>query len=485
MHTPNLIAYTALLIWPFISLVLFLTRPASQALIWTILGGYLLLPVGTSIKFEGIPPFDKNSIPSLSALMGCLLLAKKPSAKGWSIALVLLLTMLMVSPFITSELNGDPRVVDGVYGPWVIPGVGTYDALSATVGQFIVLLPMLLGRRFLQHSLDSEGLLRSLTVAGLIYSIPMLIEVRLSPQLHTWIYGYFPREFGQQIRDGGFRPVVFLGHGLLVAFFAATTVLASSALYKTQTRVKRLPPLGVAVWLSSVLVLCKSAGSLVYAAALAPLIVLTRPRIQGLVAAILVSVALAYPLLRTSHLFPTETILDVAGEISADREGSMQVRFDQETMLLQHAASRIWFGWGRFGRGRVYDEWGKDITITDGYWIILITSFGLFGFFAEFGLLALAVYRGARALYYVGSSSDRIHLAALALIVAVNTVDLLPNSSISPWTWLLAGALLGRADLVLSRAREPRRGTVSGQVAVRPGTDRQSSGTRWMIDRQH
>ena len=78
-------------------------------------------------------------------------------------------------------------------------------------------------------------MLRGLVVAGLIYSLPMLFEVRMSPQLHTWIYGYFPHSFGQQMRDGGFRPVVFIGHGLGVAFFVMTTVVAAAAFWRTGT----------------------------------------------------------------------------------------------------------------------------------------------------------------------------------------------------------------------------------------------------------
>ena len=48
----------------------------------------------------------------------------------------------------------------------------------------------------------------------------MLVEVRLSPQINTWIYGFFQHDFIQMMRYGGFRPIVFLPHGLWVAFFA-------------------------------------------------------------------------------------------------------------------------------------------------------------------------------------------------------------------------------------------------------------------------
>ena len=75
-----------------------------------------------------------------------------------------------------------------------------------------------------------------LIVAGLCYSVPMLFEVRMSPQLHTWIYGYFPHSFVQQMREGGFRPVVFLGHGLLTAFFIMSAAVAAAAFWQTRTR---------------------------------------------------------------------------------------------------------------------------------------------------------------------------------------------------------------------------------------------------------
>ena len=69
--TPNLFATAALLAWPVVVIVLYHQRPIGQATLWSILGAYLLLPVGAYIKFEGIPPFDKESIPSLAALLCC------------------------------------------------------------------------------------------------------------------------------------------------------------------------------------------------------------------------------------------------------------------------------------------------------------------------------------------------------------------------------------------------------------------------------
>ena len=67
--TPNWIAYIALGLWPLVALYLYSTRPIGQATVWTILGGFLLLPVGADIKIEQVPPFDKMSIPNLAALI--------------------------------------------------------------------------------------------------------------------------------------------------------------------------------------------------------------------------------------------------------------------------------------------------------------------------------------------------------------------------------------------------------------------------------
>jgi len=453
--TPNYFAYAALLLWPLIAIYLFATRPISQALLWTILGGYLLLPVAIEIKLPGVPGFDKNSIPALISLLGCWIFARNSrSPKGIGLVEVLL-AGLLIGPFITSEFNSDSLQVGGVYGSVVLPGVGHYDALSASVAQLIVLLPFMLGRRYLSSHRDSLTILRVLALAGLLYTLPMLLEVRLSPQLHAWVYGYFPNSFEQQIRDGGYRPVVFLGHGLRVAFFAMTAVLASAALWKCGEKLLSVPASVVTGWLAATLLLCKSLGSFVYAMALAPIILLTRPRFQVGLGIALVSLSLAYPTLRAADLFPSDLLLETAGLVSAERQASLKVRFDQEKMLLAHASERPWFGWGRYGRGRIYDETGKDVSITDGHWIITMTTFGFFGFLTEFGLISLAVFRSLRAVRIV-PPQEQVSLAALSLIVAVGLVDLLPNSTINPFSWLLVGALLGRIEAIGNvRARIP------------------------------
>jgi hypothetical protein len=460
--SPNSFAFLALLSWPLVTLWLYRTRPINQAIQWTILGAWLLLPVGAEIKIPGVPQFDKISIPNIGALIGCMLAARHP-IRFWNrlgLAEVLLL-MTLIGPFITSELNKDPVLI----GVSILPALSDYDALSAVVAEFIVLIPFFLGRQLLRGSTDNVEILRAMTIAGLLYTIPVLFEIRMSPQLHNWFYGYFPHSFAQQYRDGGFRAVVFLGHGLWVAFFVMMTTIAASALWRTRTRVLRLPPAGITAYLAAILVLQKSMGALVYCGAAVPLVRFTQPRFQLRIATVLVSIVLLYPMLRLTDIFPTSAFLDASTLVSEDRAESLQYRFDNEERLLQHASQRLIFGWGGWGRNRVYNEYGNDTTVTDGQWIIMIGVFGLFGFVGQFGLLSLPVFRALSALKFARSIPDKVNLAALALILSINIVDLLPNATLSPWSWLLAGALLGRAEALYAFAHQHRPDLVFSRVS--------------------
>ena len=52
------------------------------------------------------------------------------------------------------------------------------------------------------------------------------------------------------------------------------------------------------------------------------------------------------------------------------------------------------------------------------------------------------------------SMRDRTDLAAVALIIAISVFDLLPNAGFTSWSWLLAGALLGRAEALCVVAKK-------------------------------
>ena len=440
---PNWISYAALLIWPVIVICLYKTRPPTQATIATILGALLLLPSGTAIKIQMIPALDKNSIPNLCAFAGCLLLVRRKKTLRHFGTVEILAGLYVVGPFLTSLLNNDPII----RGNAILPGVGGYDGFSATLARSLFFLPFFLGRRFLCTADDSEEIIRALVFSGLLYSLPALFEIRMSPQLSTWIYGYLPSSFLIEQRYGGFRAVVFMANGLTLAFFFMTSFLAALTLWRMPSPSGYLPSGSIMFYLGLVVVLCKTAGALVYSTIIGPLLLWTQPKSQLRVAVVLVSVSLLYPTLRLANLFPDQALVNVAASFDQQRADSLKFRFDQEQLLLTKALERFWFGWGRYGRNRVYDdESGRDLSVTDGAWILALGQFGFLGFLAEFGLLALPVFRSISAFRLLKSKGEKAYFATLAVILALTVVEQIPNASISPWTWLLAGTLLGRTE---------------------------------------
>lgn len=379
----------------------------------------------------------------------------------------ILIAMYLAGPVITSLLNGDAIYV----GDKVLPGVGIYDGLSAALGQFLALVPFFISRQFFRGGNDLESIFSTLVIAGVGYSVLLLFEIRMSPQLHLWVYGYYPSDFIQEIRaDGGFRPMAFMGHGLAAAFFAMTAFVASGILWRERLRIFSSVSSGLITgYLGIVLVLCKSGAAIVYGAVLLPLVRWANVRLQLKFAAVFVAIALTYPIARIVEIFPTDKIVHFAGSINEQRAGSLQFRFDQEERLLERASQRFVFGWGRYGRNRVYvEDWrgvGGDASVTDGRWIITLGQFGLFGFLAEFGLLAMTVLTAAKAVRFAKLSREAACLAGLGLMVSINLIELLPNSTLTPWTWLLAGALLGRSEAIIAAARKHKKRVEMG-VAV-------------------
>jgi len=465
--TANWFATVAIFAWPIVAIILYRTRSFSEATLWTILGALLLLPSNVSIKLDMIPAFDKNTIPNVCVVVAYFAFAQRRRPAKPSPGIVEIFAVAwIVGPVFTSVLNGDTLV----YGPTILPGVGYYDGISALLGQLLLCLPFFIGRLALQRSADTEAIMRVLLIAGLLYSVLMLFEIRMSPVLSSWVYGYFPSGFVSEMRYGGFRPVVFMKNGLTAAFFMMTAFLAGVAFWRLKTSiVKSLPPSGVSAYLGVVIMLCKSAGALIYAGCIGFLVRWAKPKTQVRVAVVIVTIGISYPVLRMTNNFPTNALLEMAMTFSQERAESLKVRFDQEQQLLAHASQRFLFGWGRYGRNRIFEEnFGKDISITDGAWIQVLGQFGIVGFLAQFGLLALPVFRAMSALRFTESARDRVFLAVLALIVALNLIEQIPNSSMSSWNWLLAGALLGRAEYLRAVANNPRKRFGAESLGVRP-----------------
>ncbi len=469
---PNIIAYIALFSWPLVVFILFRTRPSAVALIWSLLAGLLLLPSSFEVSFPVIRDLDKTSVPNLSVAAVCFALGlwgrsigsrvpgtpsfakagrnwEIPETRSNSLVLRILIFLLFASPILTVLLNRDAIFVGGRY----IPGLRPYDALSMSVGLFVEFLPFFLARRFLASPESHVLLLRCLCVAGLVYSVPMLFEARMSPQLHTWIYGYFPHQFSQHIRGDGFRPVVFFRHGLLLGVFVAMTILAVIALWRSEHRVASNAWLAALAWMIFMLLVARSLGPLVLVMMLGPIIFFMHIRTQLLFAAIVGMLVLSYPALRSAGLIPVTSVYDFAYSIDPKRAQSFKFRTDNEDLLLARANERPVAGWGSWGRPEIHDpETGETTSTWDGAWIITFSNFGWLGYIAQFGLLTYPIF----ALFW---RRKQIHVtvatSGLAIILTLNLIDLIPNASLTPMLYLISGALVGRCFYVEKTSFEP------------------------------
>jgi len=424
----------------------FAMMPARVACICSILAADMFLPAKFNIDLPLIPPVDKDIIASLSALVACLifrpklLTQKAPGSRyNWLFAL------LIAGSLLTVLTNGDPLQ----YGPTWLVGETLHDFLSDAI---LLLLtwwtPFFLGRKLFNRIEDVRILLSALVIGGLIYSFFIFIEIRLSPQLNMWVYGYHQSDFIQTIRFGSYRPKVFMRHGLNVALFILVAVLAAGALKRAKLRLGMgMGFLGVAWaggYLTMVLILCRSSGALVYGLILLPMLLWARSRLQSNVI-MTVSIALfAYPLLRSYGLVPVEKIAEFFSSLlGADRAQSLSFRFENETLLLNRAVERMWFGWGGYARSFPHDgATGQRIAVVDGTWIGVLGASGLVGFISTFGLLLLPILLTAwRLRAFVGK--QRFVAVGVLVLGLVYVIDLIPNSGVGPYLNLIIGCLAG------------------------------------------
>jgi hypothetical protein len=209
-----------------------------------------------------------------------------------------------------------------------------------------------------------------------------------------------------------------------------------------------------------VTVLCRSTGALLLLAAGLGAMWAVQSFRTRLVLYALLLVAPIYVGIRTSGAWSGRQVIDFAGMIDEDRAQSIQFRIDNENILVAKALEKPWFGWGGWARSRVYDEWGKDLSVTDGHWVILLGTQGLLGMTTGFIILLLPTALLVRS-FSVRELGSREMAAVLALgtITVLYAIDCLPNAMPNPVYMLAAGsvasvAVVGRknADWLLQGA---------------------------------
>lgn len=457
----NLFAQLALLLTVPVALVLFSRLSVLRAVLAMFLGGMLLLPEKSAYDFPMVPPMDKQNLPMVCIAVGLYVLARpqlRSARLGTGIDLMVLAAVAASAGTILT--NQDPLY----YGPKRIQGQTTYDLVSDVINTTLrVVLPFLIARVLVRKGVDARELLRAVVLAGALYAILVLVEIKMSPMLHNWVYGFAQHSWLQVRRAGGWRPMVFMSHGLAVGLFISAACMGAFVLAKEKIRVfQRVSPLALGAYLFVVLVLLNSMGALVYSVALVPLVWYAKPRTLMHVALGMAVIVATYPLLRAFHWFPTDGVVDFFARFSEERAGSLEFRFDEEERLLEKALQRPWFGWSGYGRGHIFNQRGENISVIDGAWIAIFGSTGICGFSTYFGLLVIPIFMAWRSFHLIPQSQQRI-VAGITLISAVYTVDLLPNGLFNQLPLFLAGAVMG---LTQGRAADTDRSAVLARLLL-------------------
>ncbi|HEX8523009.1 MAG TPA: hypothetical protein VF669_12195, partial [Tepidisphaeraceae bacterium] len=340
-----------------------------------------------------------------------------------------------------------------------INGSGWYDGMSVALTQVVTWgLPYLIGRAYFDDIDGLKELAIGIFIGGIIYMPLCWFEMRMSPQLHNLFYGFHQHDFRQTIRFGGYRPMVFMQHGLMVGMWMAMTTLIGLWLWRSGTIERMFDlPLGVLVALLAVTaVACRST----YASFLLLLGCFTLFSARWLRTKWLIVGLLAIPPLfmfvRGTGMVDGMGAVELSKQIFGDeRGGSLETRVVAENALSEKARERPWFGWGGWERSRVSDENGVPY-ITDSLWIITFGTAGIVNLAALTIMLLMPMILIMKDYRVEFWSHPMIAPAVvLATICMLYMFDHLMNGMVNPIFMLAVGGVCSAHFKLPSRLPAP------------------------------
>jgi hypothetical protein len=429
----KLFAVAVFFAWvPAILCMFALMRPR-RAVIAAFVAGYLLLPE-IVYRFHAVPDVNKGTLTAFGVLLGSLIFDGARLFRVRPRLIDLPWFILMLVP-IGASLSNDLTFMDG---------------LSASLNLFFRWgLAYWIGRAYIT---DWEGI-RELSlgiIIGALAYVPLCWwEIRMSPQLHGWIYGPLFTSFRTDtylfgVQLFGFRPNVFLADGLTVTMYMGiSAVLAYWAwMSGSPKRLLGMPMGAIALTLIITAFFSKAVGGIVLMGLGMTVLTLTRWPKTRLPALILMLAAPAYVTLRSAGDWSGEVLVNAANAVSPTRAESLEFRLRNENLLTAKALQHPLLGWAGWSRSHVYDLENNDITIIDGLWIILIGETGLLGLAAFTTMVigsAILLWKRIPTRYWSDPACSAA--VALAVVITMYMIDSLFNSTFNPVTALAIGAV--------------------------------------------
>lgn len=421
-------------LWIPAVIYLFSRFPARKAVVISFIVAWLYLPQA-ALDLPGLPDYTKISATCYGILLATFIYDAGRFTTfrfGW---VDIPMMVWCAAPFFSSLSNN----------------LGTYDAFSALLSQVVFWgIPYFLGRIYINNLEGFRLLATGIFIGGLSYVPLCLFENRFSPQLHRIVYGALAfGDFGQAVRLGGYRPTVFLQHGLAVGAFMMVASLAGLWLWQSKV-LKRLwnyPMKWLVAALVVTFILVKSSGAYALFAMGLGIMFAGRRFKTALPIFILVMAIGVYLYISaaTENYFADQLVEFLSQIFPEDRVSSLEFRFDNEEILVDKARERPWFGWGGYGRSLVpLNDYG-DITVQDSLWIIAFGNSGAVGLISLYisMLLPILVLFWSRYPARLWFNPQVAPTVVMAIGVLLYMVDCILNALVNPLYILAAGGIAG------------------------------------------
>ncbi len=432
MNIPHVtfFAYFVIGLYPIFGLLFDALLPRHRAVLATLLLGFLFLP-SVEIDLGGILYWNRKTAPFFVILIGVLFrdwaLLKNLRIRWFDLPMV----AWCIAPFFASVSNG----------------LGLYDGVSQAFYQSIHWGgPYFLGRLHFYSRQHLVDLAKAMVIGALIYLPLCAFEIRFSPTLHYFLYGFNQHSFVQSIRGSLYRPMVFLQHGLMVAMWMSMCCLVSWVLNKIGKGVSLLgiPATMLLLALAFVSAAMQSLGALILALgawSLAVFSIRSRGKFLLVIFALLPSF---WAVSRGGQMLPSSILVKAVTPLSAERADSLAFRLNAEENLVAHAWRKPLFGWSNRSFDRLdSDLGGESKVVTDGLWIIAFSAYGLFGLLSLllFHLVPVWVSFRISPPWVWPVDGESFLAGVLGLLIAAVSIDNLFNAMVNPVFILLMGAL--------------------------------------------
>lgn len=395
----------------------------------TVILGCLFLPPAQGINLPGLPMYTKEYAVSYALLLGIMLTDPSRLTRFRLSLFDLPVIIWICTPFFSSVTNG----------------LGAYDGLSSVYSQFFVYgVPYFVGRVYIRTPNDIRDIAKWFVIAGLIASPFVLWESRMSPQLNMDLYGYRVSGFQAAKRLGGYRPMLFMRHGLEVGLWMSTSAVVAFWFLLTNHRTVRLfkyaltAPSGIVLFAT---LMCRSLGALVLLFGTAGAATTTRYFGVRLALIALVLTPSVYLGVRITNFWSPDDLTAIVASFDEQRADSLEARLNQELFISEHALEKPIFGWGGHDRYRPINDEG-DVEPVDGWTSITLGKNGLVGLISLQCFTTLPAFFLLRRLKPV-RLTDPIWAPCIGVLLACSifALDILFNAFPAPLHLLGIGTL--------------------------------------------